>query len=403
MSTQEFEQHFKNLEIKFPKGLEWAKSIIVLEKYKPFGVSKQYPYMPVFTKPIELSVMQDKTVYRVVPLYPTLMVSKIGNVRRVSDGVYINPRTNLNEYKVINFYNGKKNFILTAHRLVAMAWVSNNDYVNNNIVDHIDNNKFNNVANNLRWTSQSLNASRVRNIVDHRWWAKKIGSDMIHKFTSLSRLANFLNTDSKAYSANRCPFVVRTPLGNYIIEDVLNFKGWSLETEYHTDGKKVLWYIDNIGYTSIIGVIETYGLDRRLKPYRDKVLAMLKKQGYKVIPNYTESKQGNCIEVTNTRTNETMKFSRRSDGYKAIGASKNAFNERLSGKREGELINGYLVKWCGADTDTVDNSRATSIRLCKDDEVILLDSLRKAALLLNVDRKTLVRNKEINGYKITIE
>lgn len=43
------------------------------------------------------------------------------------------------------------------HRLVASAWIENDDPEHKNIVDHIDNDPFNNMACNLRWVSNSQN------------------------------------------------------------------------------------------------------------------------------------------------------------------------------------------------------------------------------------------------------
>lgn len=43
------------------------------------------------------------------------------------------------------------------HRLVASVWIENDDPEHKNIVDHIDNDPFNNMACNLRWVSNSQN------------------------------------------------------------------------------------------------------------------------------------------------------------------------------------------------------------------------------------------------------
>lgn len=55
-------------------------------------------------------------------------------------------------YRVALCKDGKTKFILT-HRLVAMAFIDNDDPEVKTTVDHIDGDKHNNQANNLRWLS----------------------------------------------------------------------------------------------------------------------------------------------------------------------------------------------------------------------------------------------------------
>lgn len=57
------------------------------------------------------------------------------------------------------YKNKRRNFIL--HRLVALAFVHNQNPVKFNIVDHIDFNKANNKASNLTWCNQLMNVKRT--------------------------------------------------------------------------------------------------------------------------------------------------------------------------------------------------------------------------------------------------
>ena len=62
------------------------------------------------------------------------------------------------EYAFVVLQDGTYRTPQLIHRLVAFAFVENLDPENYTIVDHIDRNKQNNRADNLRWTNHSGNA-----------------------------------------------------------------------------------------------------------------------------------------------------------------------------------------------------------------------------------------------------
>ena len=87
-------------------------------------------------------------------------VSSLGNVRnkitgKLLNGSYTGNRNGIYRYKSHGLMvNGNRIFNMT-HRIVAMHFIENKN--NYPFVNHIDENTFNNSANNLEWTTNQLN------------------------------------------------------------------------------------------------------------------------------------------------------------------------------------------------------------------------------------------------------
>lgn len=81
-----------------------------------------------------------------------------GQVKNLDTGKYLKGTFRRNEYH--SFYlmlNGKQHTVL-GHKLVAEAFLKNEDPEHYTIIDHIDRDKHNNCLENLRWTTPSENA-----------------------------------------------------------------------------------------------------------------------------------------------------------------------------------------------------------------------------------------------------
>lgn len=93
------------------------------------------------------------------------IVSNLGRVWNTRYDVEVSQvLTGIPQYKYVNFtYNDGTRGLKRVHRLVAQAFLENLD--NLPIVDHIDQDKFNNVVVNLRWVTKEGNQRNMKNNV----------------------------------------------------------------------------------------------------------------------------------------------------------------------------------------------------------------------------------------------
>lgn len=106
-----------------------------------------------FTKPILVS---DR--FRIIPGYVRYAVDRSGKVLDLQLGRQVSHETS-SLYLMVNIYDpelGRKRRV-QLHRLVALAWIQNSDFVGKPIINHKDGNKFNTNVNNLEWCSFSDN------------------------------------------------------------------------------------------------------------------------------------------------------------------------------------------------------------------------------------------------------
>lgn len=131
--------------------------------YKPFGISGDIACMLLLNNRHDIVV--NGCVFRPLLRYPGYAVSQNGIVYSCAAKAYLRP--DINErygYAVVKLmdylrFYGRSTHV-TVHKLVAIAWVNNDDYVAKNVVDHIDEDKLNDNASNLQWVSNATNQAK---------------------------------------------------------------------------------------------------------------------------------------------------------------------------------------------------------------------------------------------------
>lgn len=171
---------FDNWELKTSKELKTHLSI---------------PYIVRFKKPIE--IIKNTFIFRILPENPTFGITQTGIVIHLPTGqIFERSKRDffaLSSYPRIRL--GIRNHLI--HRLIASAWVENDDWLNKVIVDHIDGNKNNFNAYNLRWVSTAdnnrLKVEQGLHTQSMKCYVKNLNNGVIKEYNSITEFTNKYN------------------------------------------------------------------------------------------------------------------------------------------------------------------------------------------------------------------
>lgn len=118
--------------------------------------------------------MRQEQIWKPVPHKPfdkKYIISNLGNVKPIKKskyshmrGTYLRYGVGARGYAFITLYHNSQSKQCLVHRMVAYAFIGNPPK-GKNIVCHLDDNKLNNVADNLIWGD---NFDNMRHMVEHR-------------------------------------------------------------------------------------------------------------------------------------------------------------------------------------------------------------------------------------------
>ena len=94
--------------------------------------------------------------------FPGYWVNSYGRIWSERSNKWLKPATNGNGYLGVVLCRDGKQLTKTIHRLVAEAFIPNDDPEHKDTVDHIDGDKTNNRADNLQWLSRADNVRKSR-------------------------------------------------------------------------------------------------------------------------------------------------------------------------------------------------------------------------------------------------
>lgn len=113
----------------------------------------------------EIEFDENEAELKIIKDYPDYKVSENGVVYSFKTGEKkkLSPRIDIDGYKTVGLYNNGKVKRFKIHRLVASAFIPNDNEAKD-CINHIDGNKWNNTVGNLEWCTRkenSLHASRT--------------------------------------------------------------------------------------------------------------------------------------------------------------------------------------------------------------------------------------------------
>lgn len=216
------------------KGFEYISDLI---EFKPmFRINSipdnKYMVFITFTKPVEISIinLNQAGTFRILPDLPHIAINQYGLCYNLVTNKVLTTHDS-GYYVTVTVDNN----VLFLHRLVALVWCENDDYVKNYVVDHLDQDKHNYYYKNLRWLSNKANVSRSHannkgKAVDERWWIYSSKFNKVFKFTGLKEIDKFFGIPYRNIEARAKPFLYKLPNGDVlIVEDRHNFKNFNLK------------------------------------------------------------------------------------------------------------------------------------------------------------------------------
>ena len=182
-------------------------------------------HIVILTKPVYHSKLSG---YRMIARYPNYFINDKGVIYDDAKGKYyteahkskgVYPKISLRDQSGITLYSS-----CSMHKLVALTWIENDDYKAKPILDHIDGNKHNYAASNLRWVSYKENAtlSYEQNLKNNCIPAtcKNIDTGETLEFSSLTKLKEYIGIGQSTVNKDMLDSkaIWKTKKGRFIIK-----------------------------------------------------------------------------------------------------------------------------------------------------------------------------------------
>jgi len=355
VTTDMLEDYVKNLRLDFPSEYATELNTATIHPYLPHGNNRSYPLIATHQQPILYKNKVWGVELRIPPQHPTVAVSKDGLVVNVVNGKELKKHM-LGAYPRIYVptkVNSKRYNTTMLHRLVALTWVPNDNFIKNNLVDHIDGNKFNANKDNLRWVSPGDNLIHGQAADVNKWVVKNITTGVIRRFHSLTDMEECTGYDRRACSIAKCPMYFKTSQGEWLLDHMTKFSNFGEGAKHTITGykHKALYHLHLDGvltktYPDTISIVKDHGRAGKLsfKDIQKLIHDYYKKVGIKAtVQNMLPKEPSNGYTAFNLITKKVASARTMAELAKEIGVPKSTVISRFSSKK-GYAIRNWVFK-----------------------------------------------------------
>lgn len=402
------------LDIILPEGYEEEINNICFYpiNLRSHGVKKDF--VAVYRKPVYHKQFHS---FRLTPMYNRVAVSNTGEYLVLKTGkVHGNKSTVDGSYTTItggSTSNGEP-IIVLKHRLVALAWVPNDNFLQKPIVGHKDGDKSNCYYRNLEWVSFAENNRRANHqglktdSIDVKVKDYHIGK--VYIFPSVTEATRFMHVGRINNVADYCERRILIK-NRYQIKLLSDDSPWDYDSEIYR--YKVTVGNEMYEYHTLRELAKDLLEKDSDKLSQDKVKQLLRsKYGDDITISFPKpvNMPKSTYEILNVKTGEQFSSDVRKDMEKWSGLSKTLI-QKLIGLGPTASRSGFSIReksdapWPKiADTDGLRNTGVKITSVLNGKEKVF-GSLRQAGIHLKCDKKTVkqaIENKSlIKNYKVS--
>jgi uncharacterized HNH endonuclease L247 len=346
-------------DLDFPEGISIDLNKLRFEQIHVNKFSTNvYSFVPVYETRITKTV--DGIVYAVLPEYANYGVSADGELYSFKANEIV--RKTLGKigeyykapvsYIIYNFKSQKYSNItklMPIHRLVARAWVENDDPLVKVFIDHINSNKLDNRAENLKWVSPQANVVKeMYGTYQHAFVLRNVDTGEISSHSSLLDCSKYIGRSrirpkltlfdsGRIFVGKHGRFELRrnNESVNWYYKKLLNGVTPNIYIKYPNGD---IDYVSNV--KEVIRAVNGVTWSCNFKDVKEDAAKLGVETDY-IIPIFARDK---IFQVYNIETKETLEFDSIKKLIRAVPVAEATVYKYLKNNWNNVPLNGYLYR-----------------------------------------------------------